>query len=219
MGHTREELILDITKLQERRQNLRVSERDIVNNTKLIDMQPVVSGEGNLRTSLERMLPKHLVPTNTGSLRQVLTPFWYRVIFDLGTNPTITANFTQSQSFQVSQDAGFLLTKISRYWKDQGEAGMGAPLGVSIRDNQSTRQFNDNPIPLQNIGFRGRPSLLHTPLLIVPYGSFKMTLTSLITTPAAWDWALVGNGYQELMFGGYRIDMGDERYLTENILL
>lgn len=219
MGLSREQLIYEITKLQKKRQDIRSEERTIVDQTKMINMQQVVSDEGNLRDNISKILPKHLVPTNVGDYRQLLSPYWYHAEFNLGTNITITPNYTATASIQIHQDAGFLLTTIQRYTKVQGTAGFAIPLGLTIRDNQSTRQFNDRPIPLNSIGFRARPTKLVTPMLLRPNASVTLTLSSLIDDIAGWSWILAGDSYQEIMLGGLRVNMADEQYLMDNILL
>jgi len=211
------ELIQEIGKMKARKQSLRQRERDLAGKSQYLNMMPVVADDGDLRGNLNRVLPKHLVPSNVGELNQIMFPHWYEVEFDtIGTNPNFDNNTRFSKYFQVSTEFGFLLCSVSRTFKDVGLAGALAPLQITIRDNQSARQFNDRPIPIQHIGYHGKPTMLDTPMLIMPKVSITVELTSWIPSGLM---ASTGDGYQHFAFGGYRVAISDFKFLANQIFL
>lgn len=213
MTLSREKIILDIMKMQTKRTELRSQERSVKGKEKILNQMPTIA-KNDLGSNLSKVLPSHLVPTNIGSLKHILLPYWNEVTFDLGTDPTFGPDFKAEQNFQVTQESAFLLTSISRSFKDGSDAGFGAALQLDIRDNQSTRQFNDEPILLQNIGYKSSPTQLQVPLLLMPNASVRISLSSWL--PA--DQVAVGNGYQEISFSGYRIPVEDAEYVLNNLI-
>jgi hypothetical protein len=155
----------------------------------------------NLYEQLKQFLPKSMLPGNIGDIDKVTWPFWYTASFDLGINPTLGQATKQVRSFQVSNEAAFLLMAIGRKAWDASLAGDLAPLQIDIRDRQSSRQFNDRSIPIQQIGKKYRKSVLPTPMLIYPNAFIDVTMSSWLTA----DMATVGNGKHEFYFFGYRI--------------
>jgi len=206
-------IIEEIKKIRVQRNSVRKLEREIIGETKMI--QPMVADASDLRSNLSKILPKHLVPSNVGDYRQVLSPFFYSVEFDFGVNPTYGPLFNQTSSFKVNQDSGFLLMGISRMWADNSGAGFKAPLALTIRDNQSTRQFNNTAFPIQTIGYLGEETVLATPLLLVPNASISITLTSWLDK----DITFIGSGYHEFVFHGFRCNMNDTKLLAQQMLL
>lgn len=166
-----------------------------------------------LREKLAGFLPPYMVPGNVGHVSQVTWPFWEAVTFDFGTDPTYSSSTRQTQSFQVTQEAGLLVTQIARKSYVYSNAGELAPLQIEIRDRQSSRQFNDRPIPLQMIGRRGRPTVLPTPLLFMPNAFIDVTMSSWLTTSMA----TTGNGKIEMIIFGYRIRVGDENKVLSTV--
>src|ERR1035437_5876973 len=134
----------------------------------------------NLKDTLVRILPKHLIPGNVGEYNSVTWPTWYQVNFDFGHNPSYDVNTRQLQSFQNTQEAAFLFMAIGRKHYGYDNASALAPLQVEIRDRQSSRQFNDKPIPIQMLGRRAHPTVIPTPLLIMPNAFLDFTVTSFI---------------------------------------
>lgn len=154
---------------------------------------------------LKKFLPANLLPGNVGDIDKVTWPFWFPLTFNFGTNPTYNSATRQLQSYQVSNEAGFLLMSIGRKAWDGSIAGDLAPLQVEIRDRQSSRQFNDRPIPIQMIGKKSRRTVLPTPMLISPNAFLDVTMTSWVPDTGLLSMPTVGNGRHELSFFGYRI--------------
>lgn len=150
-------------------------------------------------------LPARMRPSNVGNIDKVTWPFYFTLTFDFGTNPTYGPNTKQVQSFQVSNEAAYLLRIIGRKPWDSTNASDLAPLQIELRDRQSSRQFNDRPIPLQNIGKKFLPSELSTPMILAPNAFFEVTMTSWLLA----NQASVGIGKHEIYFSGYRIRAED----------
>lgn len=166
-----------------------------------------------LRKALESFLPPYMIPGNVGDVNQVTWPFWEVVSFNFGTNPTWSPTTRQTASFQVTQEAGFLLTSISRKSYGYDTSNDLAPLQFEIRDRQSSRQLNDRAIPLQMIGKRSLPTILPTPMLLMPNAFIDVTMTSWITASMA----STGNGRVDLVFHGYRIRVEDQEKVLSTI--
>lgn len=176
-------------------------------------MAPVVSQTPNLKKNLLDILPPHLVPQNVGNINQVAWPFYQNFNFDMGTAPTINKDTRMTNTFQVTQEAAFLFMAISRYCSVYDGAGSLAPLQVELRDNQSARMFNSSPIPIQQIGKQGLPTILPTPMLLMPNAQFEMTLSSWLTG----DDEVVGEDLQykhQFTLFGYKMRIPD----AENVL-
>jgi hypothetical protein len=213
-----QELIKKAHAIQEARRRLRNKEQSLKSRSKLLSNQPLVSTQDrSLRSNLEKILPKYLVPKNIGNYSEVMWPFWYAIDFDFGTDPTYT-NFTkQVESIQVSMEAAFLLTGISRSHDDRGPAGQQAPLQLTIRDNQSSRQFNDKAFPIQTIGLEGEPTLIDTPLFLAPNASVSLEMSS--WTPSGSEFETVGDGRVQIVLSGWRIRTDDASKVLASIFL
>lgn len=159
----------------------------------------------NLFEELKRKLPQYMLPGNVGALEKVTWPFWYQIEVDFGTNPTYGPNSKLTGSFQVSQEAAFMIGAISRKTFSYSESGELAPLQVEFRDRQSSRVLNDAPVTLQTIGKKSRPTILPTPFLLMPAAYFEAQFTSWL--PA--DQVTVGSGKIQLSFFGYRVRAED----------
>lgn len=153
---------------------------------------------------LKNVLPSYLQPGNVGKMGEVTWPFSYSVGFDFGASPTWTPTTKQVQSFQVSQEAGLLLMALRR--KSNDASGDLSPLQVELRDRQSSRQFNDRPIPMQNIGKKFRPTIFPTPMLLFPNAFLDVTITSWLTTGSQTS---TSDGKFNITFFGYRIRTED----------
>jgi len=203
MELTRTQLIQKIYEEKERQRTLRREERNVIARNKYLQMQPMISQEGGLKANLQRVIPTHLMPVNLGELDEIMQPYHFRVSFDFGTDPQWTPTTNLKDTFQVSQNMGFLMVAISRSWKSSEWAGYKAPLKIDyIRDAQTTRQFNNNnPIMLNNIGYRGKPTMMDIPIYFTPNSVVEVSLSSFVNE----NWNTTGNGYQELMIEGYQI--------------
>lgn len=166
---------------------------------------PVASSVGGLQKNLKNILPEHLIPGNVGHINTVSWPFWYSFNFDLGDDPSINSRYSEKATFQVSQEAAFLFMGISRTFNSSGIESL--PLAIEIRDNQSSRFFNNAPIPSQMIGKFGAPTILPTPMLIMPNGVFEMTLSAL--NPTGTTSAANGNGKVQFTLHGFRMRVED----------
>ncbi len=205
---SKNKILQDISKYKEGIRNLRQAERRISNNVNKnlsLSSEPSISRGGSIIDNLVSILPKNLVPANVGNVNDVMYPFFYRTIHDFGTDPTFTSNTVNNQTFNISQDAAFILTSIYRCYEDVSDVGKGAPLEMTIRDLQSSRQFNDSPIPIQAIGFKGHATYLPTPFYMSPNASVQIELSSFVPN----DQAETGEGRQIFVFQGYRIRTGD----------
>jgi hypothetical protein len=150
---------------------------------------------------LRTRLPPQMFPGNTGNEKQVVWPFWFTLEFDFGTNPVYGVATNQTQSFPVTQEAGLLLMAISRDSDSHTSAGSLAPLQLTFKDRQSSRQLNSEPLPLQNLGLNYRPTIFPTPYWLNPMAFLDVQMTSWLRENSVGN---VGNGKIFLTFFGYR---------------
>ena len=162
-------------------------------------------GKMDLKQELARKLPVNLMPGNVGDLAKVAWPFWFQANFVFGVTPTWSAATNQTQSFQVTQEAAFLMMGLYRDSFSYSTAGELAPLLLQIRDRQSSRLFMDKPMPWQTIGKKSRPSVFQTPMLVMPNAFIDVTLTSFATNQVA----AAGSTKQQISFFGYRVRVED----------
>lgn len=177
---------------------------------------PVVSGNNpkSLREHLEQILPPDLIPANVGNIDSVAWPFWYQFDFDFGTNPTLANTLRQTQSVQVTQEAGFLMLGISRDSEETSLAGNLGPWTIeSIRDRQSSRQFNDRPVNFQNIGTKSNLTVFPTPMLFFPNAFIDLTMGCFQPTPNP----VIGEAVHQISIFGYRVRMGDDQRILSTI--
>lgn len=198
---TREEVIAKLYEIQKARAELRKQEQSLKSRRSLMEGQSLIAKD-DLALSLQKIIPRYLEPRNIGQIDSVMWDFFFPLTVDFGTDPTYDETSRRTATVQVSQESAFLLVGISRSYQNNGDAGFGAPLQVTIRDNQSSRQFNDTPIPLQNIGLKGQPTKLDTPLLLQPNSRISLEVSSwldgdqLVTT---------GSGVHEFVLYGMRV--------------
>jgi len=167
---------------------------------------------------LKAVLPKHLVPSNVGNLKEILWPYWLHFEFDFSVNndAVFPVNGITEITRQISQEAGFIVTSIFRDYKSSGIGGRGCPLKMTIRDRQSTRQFNDEPIQLQHIGEKGEGTVLSTPYLFMPNARITLELSSILGADYT---ATNESGYQSITMFGYRIRTEDASIIANKIYL
>jgi len=167
-----------------------------------------------LKQHLKRLLPPGMVPGNVGHINEVMWPFYHVLSFDFGVNPTYGPTTTQTKSFQVTQEACLLLSKITRKSYSYDNSSDLAPLTMTLRDRQSSRQLNDRPIPIQMIGKKSRPTVLPTPYLIMPNAFIEVEIRSWLTADQA---ASTGTGKFDFVFEGYRIRIEDQDKVLSTI--
>ncbi len=176
--------------------------------------QGAVEGDvATLKSHLQSVIPPYMMPGNVGGYNKVTWPFWFQANFDFGTNPTWSSSSRQTQSFQVTQEAALLLMAISRKGYTYGTSSDLAPVQLEIRDRQSSRQFNDRPIPIQMIGKKSRPTILPTPLLVMPNAFIDLTMSSWVPVSQA----TTGSGKFQFSFFGYRVRVEDADKVMSSI--
>jgi hypothetical protein len=198
---TREQVIAKLYEIQKARGEIRRQEQTLKSKRNLLEGQPLISKD-DLASSLQKIIPRYLEPRNIGQIDSVMWDFFFPLTVDFGTDPTYDETTRQTVTTQVSQESAFLLVGISRAYENNGDAGFGAPLQVTIRDNQSTRQFNDNPIPLQTIGLKGQPTAFDTPLLLQPNSRISLEVSSWLDGDQL---VTVGSGKHEFVLYGMRV--------------
>lgn len=162
----------------------------------------------SLKDSLFGRLPSHMVPGNVGGINEVCWPFYFQMRFDLDQDPSIVDSVFTKSSFQVDQEAAFLMMSISRSHQTDAagaSATILAPLQIEIIDRQSSRRFNNAPMPLQMIGQNSNPSIMPTPMYIQPNAFVDVTVNGINTIAQSFN----GSGQFELSFFGYRIRTED----------
>ena len=214
-------LISDVLKMREAIRQERANERDIKARVAALSDEPLINltdDMNNISSKLAKILPKHLVPRNLGPLSQVMWPFFYVHDFDYqdGADTTFLANERKESTVQVSQESGFIWTHIYRDFDDAGQSGFGAPLQLTIRDRQSSRQFVSEPIQLQHIGLKGEPTKLATPLVIMPNARITVEMESILTADFT---VLNSTGTIRLVMAGYRMRMEDAQRVIEQVYL
>jgi hypothetical protein len=177
----------------------------------------LISDRGGLRANLQKIIPKHLMPQNVGNYNDVFWSYKFPFNFDFGVDPVYTSTTRQSSIIQVDQEAGFLLTHISRDANDPGQSGYYAPLQITVKDLQSSRQYNAEPIPIQHIGFKAQATYLDTPLYFASNARIEIEMTSWI--PDGDQFATTGSGKHQLVLGGYRVREKDVSKVMTSIFL
>ncbi len=201
------------------RETLRAQERSLNARARALSNQPAINNV-DLRQSLGSFIPPHLMPGNVGPLNSVVWPFWFPVDFDYGDDYTIKGGGLdpQNQTFQVTQEASLLLIGITRQANSYSTAGHLGPWTITARDQQSSRQFNDTPIPIQQISrFGGQPTKLPTAMLLMPNARFEVQMNSWI--PADTNQVTEGSTHQQFVFFGYRIRIEDAEKVMGSIFL
>jgi hypothetical protein len=161
-----------------------------------------------LQEGLLGKLPNHMIPGNVGGINEVTWPFLFQINLDIGTNPSVVNTSFTRGSFQVDQEAAFLLMSISRAHSTNAagqSATINAPLQVEIIDRQSSRRFNNAPMPLQMIGQNSCPSIMPTPMFVQPNAFIDFVVSGIPASPVTFN----GSGVFQLSFFGYRIRTDD----------
>lgn len=180
-----------------------------VSSTKEFPMSSVSA----LEQKLKEILPAYMMPTNVGDINSVAWPFHHVVNFDLGNNPTYGPNTSQTKSFQVSQEAAFIVTHLSLKSFGDDTGGEKAPLTIKMVDRQSSRQFNDKGLPIQMLGSKSHPTFFPTPMLIMPNAFMDFEIRSWLLA----NQVCVGSGKFQLLIGGYKIRLGDMKKVLSTV--
>lgn len=208
------DLLRQISDLEHYRKELRMRERAAKTREQSLANSEFQAPMGNIqkaKKSLVENLPAHMVPQNIGSLYGVAWPFWYSVEFDFGEDVTHGPGVTQTNDFTVTQEAAFILLAISRSSEDNSLSGRYGPWGITIRDRQSSRFFNNEPIPFQMIGTRANPMVFPTGFYVSPTAQLDITMESL----AGSQFNTTGSGKHEIMLHGVRVRPdADDRILS-----
>lgn len=210
------EVAQNIVAEENRTRELRRHEKGLRDRERVLSTQPAVGSGSPLADNLKSFLPGHLVPSNVGNLNTVTWPFWFVTDHDFGSITSITDTTQNRQNFQVSQESGFLLMAISRTGNTQTASGQKGPWTVEIRDRQSSRQFNDKPIPFQMIGSRSCPTLLPTPLLIMP-NAFVDVIMATWLSPGVTQAVTPGEMKFQFAFHGQRVRVEDADRVLDSI--
>lgn len=210
MSVQRQAVMHEINHLTSLRKQLRAQEKSL--DARLQSMpQPSQFQTGNikqLKSNLEGFLPQYMMPANIGGLNDVAWPFWFNMNFDATTIlPVLSENSTIRQSFQVDQEACFILMSIARSHDTDSSnlsATEDAPLQVDIIDRQSSRRFETGRTPLQQFGYNANPSILPTGMLILPNAFLDCVVSGIPPAGSPQDWSAQGSPTFQLTFFGYR---------------
>lgn len=213
MSRDKAELELDaeIQRLLQVKRDLRRAERGLKAREIALSTQEQVgtSSIKKLKDQLNETLPSYMIPSNVGGIDSVQWPFLFSIDFDLGTDPAFNFSLRQTRSFQVTQEAGFLIMSISHYALNSSE-NRYAPLELDIIDRQSSRRFMNSAIPVQTLGYLGLATVLPTPMLVMPNAGLDLTLSSMINTGVTY----TGQIKHQFTFFGYRVRIDN----AENVL-
>lgn len=155
------------------------------------------NGAGNaLKGNMDTALPPELRPGNLGNLSNVIWPFFFTTF---GQNPAQPAvqlipGTSQTVSFVVTQEAAFVMTQLVKVvhidvggpakstYLDPDDFDVSASnangLSVVMRDASSTRDFMQNPIPVDSIGDPGNPTVFPTPMWIKENGRMEFFVSN-----------------------------------------
>jgi len=160
------------------------------------------------------LFPDDIMPSNVGPLDEVMWPFFYRVDMTFGEGIFSYNNESRNQgSFRVGNEGNFLLLGIFRDNRDYDVAGYQAPLLMTIRDDQSSRQLNTEAFPVQSIGTKGRPLKFKTPYLM--YENSQVTLELKSWLPVGSEVEVEGSGFNSFVCYGYRIRSKDDAVIKQ----
>jgi hypothetical protein len=209
---------------KEQLKNLKNQNKLAIKKIKETSSLPDAKHPDELHRNLRGFVPQRLMPWNVGHLNHVAWPFYHAVEFDLSnTNvnpnwPAISNTLRVESSFQVSQESAFIFEAISRHADDYNEpSGDLGPLQIEIRDRQSSRFFNNAPIPIQGIGADRWPTYLATPFLIMPNAFIDVIMSSWLATGVSIEASQDATGKHQFVFHGYRIRIEDANKVLSSI--
>jgi hypothetical protein len=190
--------------LRQREQDLRV--RDAALSLKY---QASTDQPGTSIPALDWVLPPYLRPGNAGVINKTSWMYHFPFAFDFGPTPTLDSNTKATKTVQVSPDSDFLLLNMSQNFDDEtNEAGLLGPYQVIVRDTQSTRQYMNNPVPIQCIGSNSRPMFFDTPLYFPAAAVIQLEISTWLA-PGTESMVTTGlTSKFELMLGGLKVPAG-----------
>jgi hypothetical protein len=211
-----QQLDMEIARQQQRKRSNRQREKVLRGRYAQMGMQPPVgyNQTAALRQQMSDSLPDYMMPGNIGQINQVTWTFYFNLTFDFGANPIWGPGLTQTQSFQVDQEACFLMMGITRSSSAYNTAGELAPLQLEMKDRQSSRVFDNSPIPIQAYGTMSNLTVLPTPFLLMPNAFFDVTLTSMQTQTQG---TISATSQQHFSFFGYRMRVQDAQAVLSTI--
>lgn len=169
-----------------------------------------------LRSTLNNILPQYMVPGNVGGINQVCWPFYFQANMDLGDDPSVASNIFTRAFFQVDQEAGLILQSIGVSHSTNAvglSATANAPLQVEIIDRQSSRRFNNAPMPIQMLGDNSLPSVLPTPMYVQPNAFIDVVVSGIPEVAQDFE----GSGLIQFSFFGLRIRTEDQGAILSTI--
>jgi|SRR5271155_230332 len=194
----------EIQHLTNLKRNLRQQAHSLEGREKFLTQpqQFAYGGAKTLKANIMGALAPQFRPGNVGGLNEVAWPFYFQVNIDFGVNPTITSNNTVTNSFQVDQEACFIIQSIGISFNDTGagSALATAPIQVEFIDRQSSRRFNTGAVPVQVFGDNSNPSVLPVGMILLPNAFLDTSVSGINLAPQA----KVGDGSMQFTFFGLR---------------
>jgi len=176
----------------------RVAQMKLVDYVKSLEAQnrllrqgliPNGGGGNALQSNLNASLPPELRPGNVGNLGNVIWPYYFTTFGQNPQQPSVqlAPGTSQVVSFVVTQEAAFIMTQLVKVvhqdvagistYKDPDDFDVSVSnangLSVVMRDASSTRDFMQNPIPVDSIGDPGNPTVFPTPMWIKENGRME----------------------------------------------
>lgn len=183
-----------------------------------------------LRQYLGERVPNSLMPIDVGPVNRVGWPFHYPVTMDFNVQLnagnweySLLPTFQENRSFQVTADAGFLLTYIYFAGGPTSANFRLQPIQVDIIDAQSSRRMTILPMPLNSFGNKPHPFVFEKPFYLFPNARIQLTLSTFYTGATITrqiSTALLSpvKPTCQLTFYGYRIRSMDEAKVLSSAL-
>lgn len=167
-----------------------------------------------MQSALDKGLPTYLRPGNVGHLSQVIWPFWFTA-----PAPELVPGASLQTSFSVSLEASFIWMSFTKaiFKKVGGEyfyidpeqvdpaLGEANDLYFSLRDSLSSRVLTGQPIPIDMVGRPQFPSVLPTPMMVLPNGNLEIFWSNQHATQTYVPW---------ITFFGYRMRIQDQEQIV-----
>lgn len=193
--------------------------REAARNRQMMNDVSRRCGDAGLAEKFERAALRGMKPGNIGDINRVIWPFFFTFDSeDLVPGRTVIKSFsvTQEASFlwRMSTKAVFLKTgvepNIEYTYLDPVDPAGGAPgLKFSLRDAQSTREFNGNRAQsMDTMGFGNFPDVLPSSQMMLPNATMQITLTNEHATNIYRPW---------ITFIGYRLRIEDSQNILSKV--